>query len=110
TCDRLRRGARGPGDRRGESLHRARDPALRRHGRRAGRGCAPRLIRLTLAMAFCYARRAFVSITTAAFYLLAIFTAGSALGVALTHNIVYSAFALIGALLGTGGGCVFFAP
>ena len=46
-------------------------------------------------MGFCYARRAFVSITTAAFYLLAIFTAGSALGVALTHNIVYSAFALM---------------
>jgi NADH-quinone oxidoreductase subunit J len=54
-------------------------------------------------MAFCYARRAFVSTTTAAFYLLAAFTAGSALGVALTHNIVYSAFALMGALLGTAG-------
>jgi len=58
-------------------------------------------------MRFCYARRAFVSITTAAFYLLAIFTAGSALGVALSHNIVYSAFALMGALLGTAGLFVF---
>lgn len=59
--------------------------------------------RLTLAIGFCYARRAIVSTTTAAFYLLAVFTAGSALGVALTHNIVYSAFALMGALLGTAG-------
>src|SRR5262245_60644872 len=54
-------------------------------------------------MRFCYARPALVSTTTAAFYLLAIFTAGSALGVALSHNIVYSAFALMGALLGTAG-------
>jgi NAD(P)H-quinone oxidoreductase subunit 6 len=44
-----------------------------------------------------------VSTTTAAFYLLAAFTAASALGVALTHNIVYSAFALMGSLLGTAG-------
>jgi len=44
-----------------------------------------------------------VSTTTVAFYLLAAFTAGSALGVALTHNIVYSAFSLMGALLGTAG-------
>src|SRR4029453_12302561 len=70
--DRLRRGARGRGDRGGVPLHRPRDPALRRYGGRAGRGRAPRLIRLTLALGFCYARRAFVSITTAAFYLLAI--------------------------------------
>jgi NAD(P)H-quinone oxidoreductase subunit 6 len=54
-------------------------------------------------MRFCYARRAFVSTTAVAFYLLAAFTAGSALGVALTHNIVYSAFSLMGALLGTAG-------
>jgi NADH-quinone oxidoreductase subunit J len=44
-----------------------------------------------------------VSTTTVAFYLLAAFTAASALGVALTHNIVYSAFALMGTLLGTAG-------
>jgi len=44
-----------------------------------------------------------VSTTTVAFYLLAAFTAASALGVALTQNIVYSAFALMGALLGTAG-------
>ena len=51
-------------------------------------------------MGFCYARRAFVSITTAVFYLLAAVTVGSALGVALSNSIVYSAFALMGALLG----------
>ena len=44
-----------------------------------------------------------MSTTTVAFYLLAAFTAASAMGVALTHNIVYSAFALMGALLGTAG-------
>jgi len=44
-----------------------------------------------------------VSTTIAAFYLIAAFTVASALGVALTHNIVYSAFALMGALLGTAG-------
>lgn len=44
-----------------------------------------------------------MSTTIVAFYLLAAFTAASALGVALTHNIVYSAFALMGTLLGTAG-------
>ena len=44
-----------------------------------------------------------MSTTTVAFYLLAALTAASALGVALTHNIVYSAFALMGALLGVAG-------
>jgi len=44
-----------------------------------------------------------VSTTTVAFYLLAALTTASALGVALTHNIVYSAFALMGALLGVAG-------
>lgn len=44
-----------------------------------------------------------MSTTTAAFYLIAAFTVASALGVALAHNIVYSAFALMGALLGTAG-------
>jgi len=44
-----------------------------------------------------------VSTTTVAFYLLAAFTTASALGVALTNNIVYSAFALMGALLGAAG-------
>jgi NADH-quinone oxidoreductase subunit J len=41
-----------------------------------------------------------VSITTAVFYLLATITVGSALGVALSNNVVYSAFALMGTLLG----------
>jgi NADH-quinone oxidoreductase subunit J len=41
-----------------------------------------------------------VSITTVVFYLLAAITVGSALGVALANNIVYSAFALMGTLLG----------
>ena len=69
--------------------------------------------RLTLAMRFCYTRRgfptrsssrsAFVSTTTAAFYLLAAFTVASALGVALSHNIVYSAFALMGDAARGGG-------
>lgn len=44
-----------------------------------------------------------MSTTIVVFYLLAAFTAASALGVALSHNIVYSAFALMGALLGTAG-------
>jgi NADH-quinone oxidoreductase subunit J len=44
-----------------------------------------------------------VSTTTAAFYLLAVLTTASALGVALAHNIVYSAFALMGTLLGMAG-------
>jgi NAD(P)H-quinone oxidoreductase subunit 6 len=44
-----------------------------------------------------------VSVTTAVFYLLAAITAGSALGVALAGNIVYSAFALMGTLLGVAG-------
>ena len=44
-----------------------------------------------------------MSTTTVAFYLLAAFTVTSALGAALAHNIVYSAFALMGALLGTAG-------
>jgi NADH-quinone oxidoreductase subunit J len=41
-----------------------------------------------------------VSITTVVFYLLAALTVGSALGVALSDNVVYSAFALMGTLLG----------
>jgi len=41
-----------------------------------------------------------VSITVAVFYLLAAITVGSALGVALSNSIVYSAFALMGTLLG----------
>jgi NADH-quinone oxidoreductase subunit J len=41
-----------------------------------------------------------VSPTTAVFYLLAAITVGSALGVALSNSIVYSAFALMGTLLG----------
>jgi NAD(P)H-quinone oxidoreductase subunit 6 len=41
-----------------------------------------------------------VSITVAVFYLLAAVTLGSALGVALSDNVVYSAFALMGTLLG----------
>ena len=41
-----------------------------------------------------------MSITLAVFYLLAAITVGSALGVALSNNVVYSAFALMGTLLG----------
>jgi NAD(P)H-quinone oxidoreductase subunit 6 len=41
-----------------------------------------------------------VSITVAVFYLLAAVTVGSALGVAFSNSIVYSAFALMGTLLG----------
>lgn len=41
-----------------------------------------------------------MSPTTVVFYLLAAVTVGSALGVALSTHIVYSAFALMGALLG----------
>ena len=41
-----------------------------------------------------------MSITVAVFYLLAAITVGSALGVALSDNVVYSAFALMGTLLG----------
>jgi NADH-quinone oxidoreductase subunit J len=41
-----------------------------------------------------------VSVTVAVFYLLAAVTVGSALGVALSNSIVYSAFALMGTLLG----------
>jgi NAD(P)H-quinone oxidoreductase subunit 6 len=41
-----------------------------------------------------------VSITVAVFWLLAAVTVGSALGVALSRSIVYSAFALMGTLLG----------
>lgn len=41
-----------------------------------------------------------MSVTLVAFYLVAAFTVVSALGVALSHNVVYSAFALMGALLG----------
>jgi NADH:ubiquinone oxidoreductase subunit 6 (subunit J) len=41
-----------------------------------------------------------VSITVAVFYLLAAITIGSALGVALSDNVIYSAFALMGTLLG----------
>ena len=47
--------------------------------------------------------RALVSTTTVAFYLLATLVTASSLGVALSHNIVYSAFALMGALLGAAG-------
>jgi NADH-quinone oxidoreductase subunit J len=41
-----------------------------------------------------------VSLTAAVFYLLAAVTVGSALGVAFANNVVYSAFALMGTLLG----------
>jgi NAD(P)H-quinone oxidoreductase subunit 6 len=41
-----------------------------------------------------------VSVTVVVFYLLAAVIVGSALGVALSNNVVYSAFALMGALLG----------
>lgn len=41
-----------------------------------------------------------MSVTTVVFYLIAVLTVGSALGVVLAHNIVYSAFALMGTLLG----------
>ncbi len=41
-----------------------------------------------------------MSVTTVAFYLIAAVTVGSALGVAFTNNVVYSAFALMGTLLG----------
>src|SRR5262245_51096849 len=42
-------------------------------------------------------------ITTAVFYLLATLTIVSALGVALSNNIMYSAFALMGTLMGVAG-------
>ena len=45
-------------------------------------------------------------ITEAVFYLLASFTLVCALGVALSHNIMYSAFALMGTLLGVAGSFV----
>ena len=41
-----------------------------------------------------------MSVTVAVFYLLAAITVGSALGVAFSDNVVYSAFALMGTLLG----------
>ena len=41
-----------------------------------------------------------MSLTVAVFYLLAAITVGSALGVAFANSIVYSAFALMGTLLG----------
>lgn len=44
-----------------------------------------------------------MSSSTVVFYLLAFVTVGSALGVALSNNIVYSAFALMGTLLGVAG-------
>ena len=44
-----------------------------------------------------------MSASTVVFYLLAIVTIGSALGVALSNSVVYSAFALMGALLGVAG-------
>jgi len=44
-----------------------------------------------------------VAITEAVFYLLATFTVVCALGVALSNNIMYSAFALMGTLLGVAG-------
>jgi NAD(P)H-quinone oxidoreductase subunit 6 len=42
-------------------------------------------------------------VTTAVFYLLAVITVGSAFGVAVADNVVYSAFGLMGALLGVAG-------
>ena len=42
-------------------------------------------------------------ITEAVFYLLATFTVACALGVALSNNIMYSAFALMGTLMGVAG-------
>jgi NAD(P)H-quinone oxidoreductase subunit 6 len=48
-----------------------------------------------------------VSVTIAVFYLLAAVTVGSALGVAWANSIVYSAFALMGALLGVAALFVF---
>ena len=44
-----------------------------------------------------------MSVTTAVFYLIAAVTVGSALGVAFSNSIVYSAFALMGTLLGVAG-------
>jgi NADH-quinone oxidoreductase subunit J len=44
-----------------------------------------------------------VPITEAVFYLLATFTIACALGVALSNNIMYSAFALMGTLMGVAG-------
>jgi NADH:ubiquinone oxidoreductase subunit 6 (subunit J) len=44
-----------------------------------------------------------VPITEAVFYLLATFTVACALGVALSNNIMYSAFALMGTLMGVAG-------
>jgi NAD(P)H-quinone oxidoreductase subunit 6 len=44
-----------------------------------------------------------VSIAVVVFYLLAAVTVASALGVALSHNVVYSAFSLMGTLLGVAG-------
>jgi len=44
-----------------------------------------------------------VPVTVAVFYLLAAITVGSALGVAFSDNVVYSAFALMGTLLGVAG-------
>ena len=44
-----------------------------------------------------------MSVTVAVFYLLAAITVGSALGVAFSDNVVYSAFALMGTLLGVAG-------
>ena len=41
-----------------------------------------------------------MSVTVVVFYLLAAITVGSALGVAFSDNVVYSAFALMGTLLG----------
>jgi NADH-quinone oxidoreductase subunit J len=44
-----------------------------------------------------------VPITEAVFYLVATFTIACALGVALTNNVMYSAFSLMGTLLGVAG-------
>ena len=44
-----------------------------------------------------------MSISVAVFYLIAAITVGSALGVAFSDNVVYSAFALMGTLLGVAG-------
>lgn len=44
-----------------------------------------------------------MSASTVVFYLIALVTVGSALGVALSNNVVYSAFALMGTLLGVAG-------
>src|SRR5581483_4953371 len=83
-----------------------RRPSRRRAGTRRRRDPAP--ARLPCRGAFAKRHEilapgsgcSFVSITVVVFYLLAAITVGSALGVALSNSIVYSAFALMGTLLG----------